>query len=90
LREFQNGQITKLKIIRTAKLKENHFDIILVVAVLHRLRNDRDLESTFIKPYKLLSPGGCLMISDLIIQDNELLVEYMHMLERYEDYLKKV
>jgi tRNA (cmo5U34)-methyltransferase len=65
LREFQNGQITKLKII------------ILVVAVLHHLRNDRDLESTFIKPYKLLSHGGCLMISDLIIQDNELLVEYV-------------
>jgi tRNA (cmo5U34)-methyltransferase len=59
--------------IRAAELKENHFDIILAGAGLH---------------YKLLSPGGCLMISDLIIRDNELLAEYM--LKRYENYLEKV
>ena len=74
--------------IRKAELKENHFDIILAGAVLHHLREDLDWESTFIKLYKLLKPGGCLMISDLIIQDTEELNNYIW--ERYGDYLEEL
>jgi tRNA (cmo5U34)-methyltransferase len=72
--------------LREIKLKENHFDIILAGAVLHHLRDDKDWETTFEKIYSLLKPGGCLMISDLITQDTELLNEYTW--ERYGDYLE--
>ena len=55
-------------------------------AVLHHLRDDNDWETTFEKLFKLLKPGGCLMISDLITQDTELLNDYTW--ERYGDYLE--
>ncbi|WP_066223249.1 class I SAM-dependent methyltransferase [Formosa haliotis] len=72
--------------IREINLEENQFDIILAGAVLHHLRDDNDWETTFTKLYKLLKPGGCLMISDLITQDTEALTEYTW--ERYGDYLE--
>lgn len=72
--------------IRDVKLSENYFDIIFAGAVLHHLRDDRDWETTFEKLFGLLKPGGCLMISDLITQDTELLNEYTW--ERYGDYLE--
>ncbi|MCX6219747.1 MAG: class I SAM-dependent methyltransferase [Bacteroidia bacterium] len=74
--------------IREVRLKENHFDIILAGAVLHHLRDDQDWETTFGKLFKLLKPGGCLMISDLITQDNERLNDYTW--ERYGDYLEEL
>lgn len=74
--------------IREVDLEENHFDIILAGAVLHHLRDDQDWEATFSKLYRLLRPGGCLMISDLITQDTEVLNEYTW--ERYSDYLEEV
>jgi len=73
--------------IREVKLKDNHFDIILAGAVLHHLRDDSDWETMFAKLYSLLKPGGCLMISDLITQDTELLNDYTW--ERYGDYLEE-
>jgi tRNA (cmo5U34)-methyltransferase len=72
--------------IREVELNENHYDIILAGAVLHHLRDDRDWEKTFTKLFKLLKPGGCLMISDLIAQDTEILNDYIW--ERYGDYLE--
>jgi tRNA (cmo5U34)-methyltransferase len=72
--------------IRDVMLKENHFDIVLAGAVLHHLRDDKDWETTFDKLYKLLKPGGCLMISDLITQDNQRLSDYTW--EKYGDYLE--
>jgi tRNA (cmo5U34)-methyltransferase len=74
--------------IREVGLKENNYDIILAGAVLHHLRDDKDWETTFDKLFKLLRPGGCLMISDLITQDTELLNEYTW--ERYGDYLEAI
>lgn len=73
---------------REAGLKENYYDIILAGAVLHHLRDNKDWETTFEKLFKLLKPGGCLMISDLIAQDTELLNEYTW--ERYGDYLEEL
>lgn len=82
-----NNQVTILQgDIREVDLNENHFDIILAGAVLHHLRDDKDWETTFEKLFKLLKPGGCLMISDLITQDTELVTEYTW--ERYGDYLE--
>lgn len=74
--------------LRKVELKENHYDIILAGAVLHHLRDDRDWKETFTKLYNLLKPEGCLMISDLITQDTELINEYTW--ERYGDYLESI
>lgn len=74
--------------VREIELPEKHYDIILAGAVLHHLRDDNDWESTFRKLFKLLKPNGCLMISDLITQDTEILNEYTW--EKYGDYLKSV
>lgn len=74
--------------IRTVTLPENHFDIILAGAVLHHLRDDNDWEATFGKLYRLLKPGGCLMVSDLVIQETEAITAYTW--ERYGDYLESI
>ena len=74
--------------IREVALRENHFDIILAGAVLHHLRDDKDWETTFDKLFRLLKPGGCLMISDLITQDTESINDYTW--ERYGDYLERL
>jgi tRNA (cmo5U34)-methyltransferase len=73
--------------IREIGLPENSYDIILAGAVLHHLRDDNDWETTFNKLFKLLRPGGCLMISDLVTQDTEELNDYTW--ERYGDYLEQ-
>lgn len=74
--------------IREADLQDNHYDIILAGAVLHHLREDADWEFVFGKIFKLLKPGGCFMISDLVTQDNQLLTSYTW--EKYGDYLEKI
>lgn len=53
------------------ELPKNHFDIILAAAVLHHLREDSDWELVFQKLYDSLTPGGCFLISDLVVQDHE-------------------
>ncbi|MGC9352949.1 MAG: class I SAM-dependent methyltransferase [Mariniphaga sp.] len=74
--------------VRDVELPKKHYDIILAGAVLHHLRDDNDWETTFRKLFKLLKPNGCLMISDLITQDTEILNEYTW--EKYGDYLESV
>lgn len=74
--------------IREVDLEENSYCIILAGAVLHHLRDDEDWETTFTKLFQLLKPGGCLMISDLITQDTEILNEYTWKI--YGDYLEGI
>lgn len=74
--------------IRNIDLPKDQFDIILAGAVLHHLRDDNDWETTFKKLYSLLKPGGCFMISDLVIQETAAISEYTW--ERYGDYLEGV
>ncbi|MEN7551505.1 class I SAM-dependent methyltransferase [Rapidithrix thailandica] len=74
--------------IREVSLKDNHFDIILAGAVLHHLRDDADWEAIFQKLFKVLKPGGCLMISDLITQDTVQVDRYVW--EKYGDYLAEL
>jgi len=57
--------------IRDIELPKNHYDIILAAAVLHHLREDSDWELVFQKLYDSLTPGGCFLISDLVVQDHE-------------------
>ncbi len=73
--------------IRDIDLPKNHFDIILAGAVLHHLREDSDWEFVFKKLYDSLTERGCLLISDLLTQDNKAVNELIW--ERYGDYLKQ-
>lgn len=75
--------------IRTAPLKENHYCTIMASAVLHHLRDDQDWEEVFTKLYRLLKPGGSLWISDLIVQENEVLQQLIYN-EYYGNYLTKL
>lgn len=74
--------------IREIMLRKTHYDIILAGAVLHHLRDDYDWEFVFSKLFESLAPGGCLMISDLIKQDTEVLNDYIR--EKYGNYLEDV
>lgn len=72
--------------IRTIDFQNSSYDIILAGAVLHHLRDVKDWEETFSKLFALLKPGGCLMISDLITQESEVINDYIW--ERYGEYLE--
>lgn len=74
--------------IREIDLAENHYDIILAGAVLHHLRDNADWEFVFNKLFKVLTTGGCLMISDLVMQDTEVMSNFVW--ERYGDYLEQI
>jgi len=74
--------------IREVELPMNRFDIILAGTVLHHLRDDADWEHTFKKLYQLLKPGGCLMISDLVTAENNLLTDYFQ--GKWGDYLEGI
>jgi tRNA (cmo5U34)-methyltransferase len=74
--------------IREILLGGNYFDIILAGAVLHHLRDDADWEKTFGKLFRILKPGGCIMISDLVTQETSVLNDYIW--EKYGDYLENL
>lgn len=87
--EVTTGKVNSIQgDIREIDLPENHFDIILAGAVLHHLREDADWEFVFQKLYDSLKPGGCLMISDLIVQENDSVTALVW--EKYGEYLKEV
>ena len=72
--------------IRDIPLEAQRYDIIVAGAVLHHLRDDQDWETTFSKLYAILKPGGCLMISDLVIQETSAVNTYIW--EQYGAYLE--
>ena len=74
--------------IREIDLPRQHFDIILAGAVLHHLRDDADWEFVFEKLFAILKQGGCLMISDLVTQDTDLLNDFIW--GKYGDYLERI
>lgn len=71
--------------LRTAKLENNSYDIILAAAVLHHLRDDLDWETTFKKIYDITAPGGSIWITDLVAHETENVQSMMW--ERYGKYL---
>jgi tRNA (cmo5U34)-methyltransferase len=82
-----NGKVDVLQgDIRNIDFKDNKFDIILAGAVLHHLRDDEDWENTFKKIFELLNKGGCLMISDLVLQETEIVNDFIW--DKYGDYLE--
>jgi tRNA (cmo5U34)-methyltransferase len=83
-----NGNIIAIQEdIRNAALPQNCFDIILASAVFHHLREDDDWNAVFTHIYAALKPGGCLFVSDLITQENDVLSGYFY--DKYADYLTK-
>lgn len=72
--------------IRDILLEAQKYDIIVAGAVLHHLRDDQDWETTFSKLYAILKPGGCLMISDLVLQEIPAVNNYIW--EQYGAYLE--
>lgn len=72
--------------IRDICLQNDYYEIILAGAVLHHLRDDSDWEFVFTKLFKALSQGGCLMISDIVKQDSDILNDLFW--EKYGDYLE--
>ncbi|MEL1239895.1 class I SAM-dependent methyltransferase [Flavobacterium flavipallidum] len=93
-----NGKVETIQgDIREIELPKNHFDIILAGAVLHHLRTDEEWELVFQKLYDSLTPGGCFLISDLLVQDHpEVNTLVWKMYAKYltenggEEYQKKV
>jgi tRNA (cmo5U34)-methyltransferase len=73
--------------IRDIELPKNHYDIILAAAVLHHLREDSDWELVFQKLHDSLTPGGCFLISDLLVQDHEGVNQLTW--KMYANYLKQ-
>ena len=84
--EITTGKVETIQgDIRDIELPKNHFDIILAGAVLHHLREDSDWEFVFKKLHESLTASGCLLISDLLIQDHEGINQLIW--GRYGDYL---
>jgi tRNA (cmo5U34)-methyltransferase len=50
-------------------------DIIIAAASLHHLRQDSEWEAVFATIGKALVPGGCFVISDLVLQNSPVLTE---------------
>ncbi len=71
--------------MRNLNLPAESFDIVLAAATLHHLRDDSDWEHVFQNIYRMLKPGGCFWISDLITHDAEPLNRLFH--QKYSDYL---
>jgi tRNA (cmo5U34)-methyltransferase len=71
--------------IRKAELPGNSFDIIAASAVFHHLRDADEWKSVFAKIYSALKPRGCLLVADLISQENSALTDYFW--EKYAAYL---
>jgi tRNA (cmo5U34)-methyltransferase len=71
--------------IRKAEIPENNFDLIVASAVFHHLRDGADWNAVFARMYSALKPGGCLFVSDLISQENNVLADYFW--GKYADYL---
>ncbi|RCS40446.1 class I SAM-dependent methyltransferase [Bremerella cremea] len=73
---------------RDVTLPDSHFDIVMAAAVLHHLRDDDDWKQAFAKIYRIMQPGGMLLVSDLIGHD----IPAVHAVqwERYGDYLREL
>ncbi|QDU55656.1 class I SAM-dependent methyltransferase [Aeoliella mucimassa] len=73
---------------RHAELPSESFDVVLAAAVLHHLRDDDDWLAAFTKIYQLLTPGGSVWITDLVL--HETTVVHQMMWQRYGDYLTQL
>lgn len=74
--------------IRAINFGDKKFDIVLAGAVLHHLRDENDWEETFRKLFNLLNDGGSLWISDLVVEDSELITKLIW--DKYGDYLENI
>ncbi|MCL2789441.1 MAG: class I SAM-dependent methyltransferase [Desulfobulbus sp.] len=72
--------------VRTARLADDDYDIILAAAVLHHLRDEQDWTRTFTKIYRLLKPGGSFWVTDLVAHEIDQVQQLMW--HRYGEYLE--
>lgn len=81
------GKVTMIQDdMRNLILPDNHFDIVLAAATFHHLRDDHEWELMFTKIFNTLKPGGSFWISDLIIQEGNVINDLFE--ERYYDYIE--
>lgn len=73
---------------RDADLPAAHYNIVIVAAVLHHLRDDEDWNRAFKKIYELTAPGGSVWITDMVSHENEIIQKMMW--KRYGDYLESM
>jgi tRNA (cmo5U34)-methyltransferase len=71
--------------IRTIRLGEARFDIIMAGAVFHHLRSEDEWHNVFARCFTALRPGGGLWIADLV--DHGLEPVRALMMAGYRDYL---
>lgn len=74
--------------MRAVEIAKDSYDIILAGAVLHHLREEADWEFVFRKIYSSLKKGGSFWISDLVVQDSELVNTLIW--EQYGKYLEEL
>lgn len=74
--------------IRTVKLPNDTYDIVMAAAVLHHLRDDADWKQVFAKIYRAMRTGGILLVSDLVAQDVPAVQQTQW--DRYGKYLREL
>ena len=69
----------------TQALEPDTYDLVVAAAVLHHLRDDADWEAAFAKLYRIIAPGGALLVSDLVTHAEPRVQALMW--ARYGEYL---
>ncbi len=84
-----SGNVTILQgDVRVIDLPHDHFGIAIAGAVLHHLREETEWKDVYQKIFEAVSPGGCFLVSDLIVQSDPRVEAYMW--QRYEEYINRV
>jgi tRNA (cmo5U34)-methyltransferase len=63
---------------REAVFENNDYDIITAATTLHHLRTEEEWELVFTKIYQALKPGGSFWISDIIIDEQVEMDQFMN------------
>lgn len=74
-----SGNVTTIQSdFREMKLEKNAYDVIVAATSLHHLRTEAEWEQVFAIIYNALKPGGSFWINDVIIEENQVLDQYMY------------
>ena len=74
-----SGEVTTLQgDFRETNFGNNKFDIVTAATTLHHLRTKEEWELVFTKIYNSLKPGGSFWITDIILDENPQIDNFMH------------